>query len=317
MKKNKNIVLTFISILVLLSLIGCSDNTYINTYKQDIELTDNENVKQDSLDEYISKNLNVTSDNGLYYIINNNQPFISLDENSYNTFETYSELDELGRCGVAYANICKEIMPTEERGEIGHIKPSGWHTVKYDCVEGKYLYNRCHLIGFQLAGENDNELNLITGTRAFNVDGMLPFENMIADYVKETDNHVLYRVTPIFEEDNLIAYGVLMEALSVEDNGEGIKFNIFAKNIQDGIEINYITGESSLSGEELSNTEETKIYTENSDGIIYILNTESKKYHLESCRYAESMSEENRETFNGTKEWLTDNGYEPCGVCKP
>jgi DNA-entry nuclease len=317
MKKNRNIVLTFISILVLASLIGCSNDTYIDTYKQYIELTDNENVQQNSLDKYIRKNLNVTSDNGLYYIINDNQPFITLDDNSHNTFETYSELDELGRCGAAYANICKELMPTEERGEIGHIKPSGWHTIKYDCVDGKYLYNRCHLIGFQLAGENDNKLNLITGTRAFNVDGMLPFENMIADYVKETDNHVLYRVTPIFEEDNLIAYGVLMEALSVEDNGEGIKFNIFAKNIQDGIEINYITGESCSIDEELSNNEDKKTYTENTDGIIYILNIESKKYHLESCRYVESMSEENRETFNGTKEWLADNGYEQCGICKP
>lgn len=153
----------------------------------------------------------------------------------------------MGRCGVAFANICIDIMPTEERGEIGMIKPSGWHTVKYDVVDGKYLYNRCHLIGYQLAGENANPKNLITGTRYLNVEGMLPFENEVADYVKESNNHVLYRVTPIFESDNLVASGVQMEAYSVEDNGEGICFNVFCYNVQPGIVIDYATGESYLS----------------------------------------------------------------------
>ena len=150
----------------------------------------------------------------------------------------------MGRCGVAYANICLELMPTEERGEIGHIKPSGWQTVKYDSVEGKYLYNRCHLIGFQLAGENANRLNLITGTRYFNTEGMLPFENMIDDYVERTENHVLYRVTPIYEEKNLVASGVQIEAWSVEDEGEGICFCVYIPNVQPGITIDYATGES-------------------------------------------------------------------------
>lgn len=182
-----------------------------------------------------------------YVIINDNIP--EFDESEYTTesFEIYSELDSLGRCGVAYANICQEIMPTEERGEIGSIKPTGWHTVKYDIVDGKYLYNRCHLIGYQLAGENANEKNLITGTRYLNIEGMLDFENEVADYVEETGNHVLYRVTPIFEEDNLLASGVQIEAYSVEDNGEGICFNVYCYNAQPGVTIDYETGDSELS----------------------------------------------------------------------
>lgn len=182
-----------------------------------------------------------------YVVINNNIP--DFDENDYTTeaFETYSELDSLGRCGVAYANICKEIMPTEERGEIGQVKPTGWHTVRYDgIVDGNYLYNRCHLIGYQLAGENANKQNLITGTRYLNVTGMLPFENEVADYVEETNNHILYRVTPIFEESNLVASGVQMEAYSVEDNGEGVQFNVYCYNVQPGVKIDYATGESQL-----------------------------------------------------------------------
>lgn len=181
-----------------------------------------------------------------YVIVNNNIP--EFDQGDYTTdpFETYSELDDLGRCGVAFANICVDVMPTEERGEIGMIKPSGWHTVKYDVVDGKYLYNRCHLIGYQLAGENANPKNLITGTRYLNVEGMLPFENQVADYVKESNNHVLYRVTPIFEGDNLVASGVQMEAYSVEDNGEGICFNVFCYNVQPGVVVDYATGESYL-----------------------------------------------------------------------
>ena len=180
-----------------------------------------------------------------YKVVNNNQPYFTDDEKkSTEPFEIYSELDDLGRCGVAYANICKELMPTEERGEIGHIKPSGWHSVKYDHVDGKYLYNRSHLIGFQLAGENDNKRNLITGTRYFNVIGMLPFENMIDDYVDETENHVIYRVTPIYEGDNLVASGVQMEAWSVEDDGEGICFCVYVPNVQPGVIIDYASGES-------------------------------------------------------------------------
>ena len=177
--------------------------------------------------------------------INNNQPFFTdADKQRTDAFEDYSELDSLGRCGVAYANICKELQPTEPRGKIGMVKPSGWHTVKYDCVDGKYLYNRCHLIGYQLTAENANEKNLITGTRYLNVDGMLPFENLVADYVKETENHVLYRVTPVFEENNLVASGVLMEAESVEDKGIGVAYCVYVYNVQPGVVIDYATGEN-------------------------------------------------------------------------
>ena len=180
-----------------------------------------------------------------YQVLNDNVPqFTEKQKKSTKAFEKYAALDSLGRCGVAFANICEELMPTEKRGNIGQVKPSGWHTVKYDTVEGKYLYNRCHLIGFQLAGENANEKNLITGTRYLNMEGMLPFEDEVADYVKETGNHVLYRVTPQYEGDDLLAQGVQMEGYSVEDQGEGVCFNIFAYNVQPGIEIDYSTGDS-------------------------------------------------------------------------
>ena len=181
-----------------------------------------------------------------YAVINGNVPYFEDEDFTETAFEEYSELDSLGRCGTAFANVGRELMPTEERGSIGQVKPSGWQTVKYDIVDGKYLYNRCHLIGYQLTAENANERNLITGTRYMNVEGMLPFENMVADYIKETGNHVLYRVTPEFSGENLVADGVLMEAESVEDGGEGIQFCVFVYNVQPGIEIDYETGESRL-----------------------------------------------------------------------
>lgn len=182
-----------------------------------------------------------------FVVLNNNIPNFEEKDYTLEPFEQYSELDELGRCGVAFANICKEIMPNEPRGEIGSIKPSGWHTVRYDdLVEGKYLYNRCHLIGYQLAGENANEKNLITGTRYMNIKGMLPLENEVAEYVQETSHHVLYRVTPIFEGNNLVASGIEMEAYSVEDKGEGICFHVYVYNHQPRIIIDYATGESKM-----------------------------------------------------------------------
>ena len=181
-----------------------------------------------------------------YVVINENVPNFEEQYFTTNSFEMYSELDELGRCGVAFANVGIDIMPTEERGTIGNVKPSGWHTIRYDNIDGKYLYNRCHLIGFQLTAENANKQNLITGTRYLNVEGMLPFENEVAEYVRETKNHVLYRVTPIFQNDNLVANGVQMEAESVEDRGDGVEFNVYVYNSQPGIEINYATGESKL-----------------------------------------------------------------------
>lgn len=205
-------------------------------------------------DELVNNNSYVSLDaipayNGKAYVaVNNNEPFFTDSDMTTTAFENYSDLDSLGRCGVAYANICRDIMPTEERGKIGMIKPSGWHTVKYDVIKDRYLYNRCHLIGYQLAGENANPKNLITGTRYLNVEGMLPFENLVADYVNNTGNHVLYRVTPMFSSSNLVANGVLIEAKSVEDNGGDILFNVYCYNVQPGVGINYENGDSWLDG---------------------------------------------------------------------
>lgn len=177
--------------------------------------------------------------------INDNKPYFNEDDYTTVPFEDYSELDYLGRCGVAYTNVCKEIMPPkdDERGDISSVHPTGWKQAKFN---GKYLYNRCHLIGYQLTGENANVKNLITCTRSMNAVNMVKYENEVADYVKSTNNHVLYRVTPIFLGDNLLATGVQIEALSVEDKGKGIKFNVFIYNVEDKIEIDYKTGESKL-----------------------------------------------------------------------
>ncbi len=245
-----------------------------------------------------------------YVALSDNVPGFSSGDMTTNSYEYYSPLDELGRCGEAYACIGVDLMPTEERGSISSVKPSGWQTVKYDCVDGKYLYNRCHLIGFQLSGENANKQNLITGTRYLNVDGMLPFENMVADYVKETENHVLYRVTPVYEGNNLVADGVQMEALSVEDSGESISFNVFVYNVQPGVIIDYATGESRLDDGAAADST-------SGESVSYILNTNSKKFHLTTCANAGSISAGNREEYTGAREELTAQGYTPCGQCKP
>ncbi len=242
-----------------------------------------------------------------YVAVNGNEPSFLPGELTASSYETYAPLDGLGRCGAAMASVGVDLMPTGERGSIGQVKPSGWQTVKYDCVDGKYLYNRCHLIGYQLTGENANKQNLITGTRYMNVDGMLPFENMVADYVRETENHVLYRVTPLYEGNSLVASGVLMEARSVEDDGEGVCFSVYVYNVQPGVEIDYATGESWLAG---STRPETP-------SITYILNTKSKKFHLPDCSGTASMSKENREESTEPRAVLVAQGYEPCGTCKP
>ena len=243
-----------------------------------------------------------------YVVLQENVPDFDSSDFTTQAFETYAPLDELDRCGVAYANICTELMPTEERGSIGQVKPSGWHTVTYDNVDGRYLYNRCHLIGFQLAGENANEQNLITGTRYMNVEGMLPFENQVADYVEKTENHVLYRVTPIFQGDNLVASGVQMEAWSVEDQGEGVCFNVYVYNVQPGITIDYATGESWLEG--------TASPSENVFSH-YVLNTSSKKFHLPECSGVRDIKESNRQDYQGNRDQLLEQGYTPCGLCHP
>ncbi len=243
-----------------------------------------------------------------YVVINDNEPSFPVEDFTSEGFEEYSPLDDLGRCGVAYANVGLETMPTEERGSISNVKPTGWQSVQYDFVDGKSLYNRCHLIGFQLTGENANRQNLITGTRYMNVDGMLPFENMVADYVKETENHVLYRVTPVFEGDNLVASGVQMEAQSVEDKGEGVCFNVYVYNNQPGVTIDYATGDSWASDEAPSDTGKES---------TYILNTSSRKFHKPDCGSVETISPSNKKSYTGTREELINQGYEACGKCKP
>lgn len=254
-----------------------------------------------------------------YVIINGGVPYFTEDELTDRSFESYSELDELGRCGVAFASIGRDIMPTEERGDINSVKPSGWVSAKYDCVKGGFLYHRCHLIGFQLTGENANEKNLITGTQYLNIEGMLDFENMIADYIKETENHVLYRVTPIYEGYELVARGVLMEAVSIEDGGDGIQFNVYCYNNQPGVVINYFDGTSYLDGENPPPPVEDEGGDSGAPEEVthYILNIKTKKVHLPTCTYAKSMKEENKSQSTKTVEELTDEGYSACSICKP
>lgn len=270
-----------------------------------------------------------------YVAINNNTPYFKDSDLTTSSYEYYSELDSLNRCGVTHACVGKDIMPTEERGNIGQVKPTGWHTVKYDCVDGMYLYNRCHLIGFQLTGENANTKNLITGTRSMNVDGMLPFENMVADYVKETGNHVMYRVTPMFDGDNLLASGVLMEAKSVEDNGDGVLFCVFVYNVQDGVVIDYTSGESSLK-EELTTTQaptttqpptttqkettteqQTTIQEQtttknnsNNGAMVWISETGSKYHSKNNCG---TMNPD--KAYQMTKDKAENQGYTACKRC--
>lgn len=263
-----------------------------------------------------------------YAVVNDNVPEFVEEDFEKESFEIYSEFDELGRCGVAYANIGPDLMPRKERGKIGQVRPSGWQTVKYDCVDGKYLYNRCHLIGYQLTAENANKKNLITGTRYMNVEGMLPFENMTADYIHETGNHVLYRATPLYRDDDLVASGVQMEAKSVEDDGEGISFNVYCYNVQPGIMIDYSTGDSWEESD--PETEKETVLSEFSDGEMqeqeeeqgyyqetYIINTNSRVFHKPKCSSVKRMKEKNKMECTGTREEILDQGYSPCKNCNP
>ena len=268
-----------------------------------------------------------------YVAVNGNVPYFTESELTDQSYEYYSDLDALGRCGTACASIGQDLMPTESRGSIGMVKPTGWHTVRYDdLVDGKYLYNRCHLIGYQLTGENANTKNLITGTRYLNIEGMLPFENMVADYIQETNNHVLYRVTPIFEGNNLLANGVLMEGYSVEDKGAGVSYCVFAYNVQPGIEIDYATGESKLADGAQHEEQKTATVTptpspepEKQEPVTgseasqadYILNTNTKKFHYPTCSSVNDMKEKNKQEFFGTRDETIALGYSPCGRCKP
>ena len=279
--KLKHSLIMMLGVLLCLSgLISCSITIDLSTDNNG-QVIENSNDTNSSTQNTTADSSNITIDNipaysgDDYIILNNNIPNFSESDLTTTSFEEYAPLDDLGRCGVAYSNIGTDIMPTEKRESISSVKPSGWHSVKYDIVEGKYLYNRSHLIGYQLTAENANDRNLITGTRYFNATLMLPYENMVADYIKETNNHVLYRVTPVFEGNNLVATGVQMEAKSVEDNGEGIEFNVFVYNVQPGITIDYATGNSALSGEEINSTDSSNTSSASNNNSISSSNTPS------------------------------------------
>lgn len=317
MRKHTNrLLVLFLTIMLLAGCSAAEGDTALSSYNQERTSNaalpssedDDSTDSKESETESSSQETAPTAPQSPYQVLNNNVPEFTEDEITTESFEQYAELDELGRCGTAFACVGVDLMPTEERGSISRVKPTGWDSVKYDCVDGKYLYNRCHLIGFQLTGENANPQNLITGTRYMNVDGMLPFENEVADYVKETEHHVMYRVTPDFQGENLVANGVQIEALSVEDNGEGVSYNIYVYNIQPGIIIDYATGKSS---------EGTLEPAADATGESYILNTNTMKFHLPSCGSAKQIQAEHREDFEGEREDLLEKGYEPCGKCNP
>ena len=247
-----------------------------------------------------------------YVVINGNKPEFTQEDMTTDSYEFYSPLDSFGRCGYTMACIGPDLMPTADRESISQVKPSGWVQAKYDFVDGESLYNRCHLIGFQLTGENANERNLVTGTRYCNVQGMLPFENMVADYIHETGNHVLYRVTPVFNGDELVCRGIQMEAWSVEDEGEGICFHVYVYNEQPGVVIDYYSGESRLEGQP---QEETQLQAGMEES--YILNTSSQKFHTEDCQQGQGIKASNRQDYTGFREELIDMGYVPAGCCNP
>ena len=329
--KFKNSLIMMLGVLLCLSgLISCSITIDLSTDNNGQVIENSNNTNSSTSNTTTTDSSNITINNipeysgDDYIILNNNVPNFSDSDLTTTSFEEYAPLDDLGRCGVAYSNIGTDIMPTEKRESISSVKPSGWHSVKYDIVEGKYLYNRSHLIGYQLTAENANDRNLITGTRYFNATLMLPYENMVADYIKEKNNHVLYRVTPVFEGNNLVATGVQMEAKSVEDNGEGIEFNVFVYNVQPGITIDYATGDSALSGEEITNTSSSSNSnntsnnssnttssnnTTSTEEIIIRGNSKSKIYHCPGQRDYENMADSDYLVNFNSEEEAISAGY--------
>lgn len=305
-KKFLNILLILIVSLSVLSGCSAGENNFFN----DLDIT------AQSASDYVNYDLsNIPDYDGKAYVeLNGNVPeFSESEKTSSESFEEYGKLDSLGRCTYAVSCIGKDLMPTEKRGSIGSVKPSGWHISKYDFVDGKYLYNRCHLIGYQLTAENANERNLITGTRYLNIEGMLPFENDVADYIEITNNHVYYKVTPIFEGNNLVANGVQMQAYSVEDNGQGISFNVYCYNVQPGVAIDYATGDNQA----VTSSSVTSTSSDVADKKTYIVNTKTKKFHNLDCDGVKKMSSSNKKKYKGTRDSLISNGYSPCQKCNP
>ena len=347
MKKYNTILALLLSLLLLFT--GCATDTPVSdndtiTQNETVEIQ-TENTAIDEQETQIPTENNNSDEptqtqpqqtqsfdlssipeyNGRAYVaVNNNIPYFTKSEYTTTSFETYASLDKLGRCGVAFACVGRDIMPTEERGSIGSVKPTGWQTIRYENVDGKYLYNRCHLLGFQLTGENANTRNLITGTRYLNIEGMLPFENMVADYVQETNNHALLRVTPIFEGNNLLASGVLMEGLSMEDNGAGICFNVYCYNVQPGIVIDYSDGSnyaadgSAPYGSSAAVSSNNNATTSSSSTTAnYVANKNTKKFHIPTCSSVNQMKEKNKKYLNCTRDEAISQGYDPCGNCNP
>lgn len=276
-----------------MAMTACSAEDALDALNQAQKLLsiEGETVTAEELPEY---------DGHPYIAVNDNMPDFNEGDLTRDSFEMYSDLDSLGRCGVCYANVGRDLMPTEKRGSIGSVRPTGWVTSKYDFVDGKYLYNRCHLLGYQLTAENANERNLITGTRYMNTEGMLPFENMVADYVRESGGHVLYRVTPIFCGDELVARGVQMEGFSVEDGGASVCFNVFAYNVQPGVTINYADGSNEASS--------SKGVSQNADGEIRG-NSRSRVYHCPGQRAYDDMADSKNLVVFDSEEEAQKAGY--------
>ena len=326
-KQNSKIFVVSLCIVAVLCLLFCSDNikklnseqnsSTISTSVDNLSTTEQTQPTTNASNNLPFKLSDIPRYSGSPFCeVNNNKPYFQSDELTTDSFKRFSELDSLGRCGVAFACIGTDSLPTEERGAIGMIKPSGWHTVRYDdLIEDKYLYNRCHLIAFELSGENANPQNLITGTRYMNIEGMLPFENRVRDFIENSNNHVMYRVTPVFEGDNLVAHGVLMEGYSVEDSGTGICFNVFCYNVQPHIKINYADGTSEIAF--LPELEKTTEVANDDSAITYVLNTNTKKFHYPFCDSVNEMKDKNKQAFTGSRDEVIEMGYSPCGRCKP
>ena len=360
MRRNSNLIALLGAVLALCLLAGCSSAETTSAPAQNeadepIELADTNGSKQaeaapepepapapeqkqesapaPSASAISYRDVPAFEGNPYVYVNEGEPTFTDAQRSAAAGTEEYGELDDLGRCTTTFAVVGPETQPTEERGSIGDVKPSGWQMAKYDFVEGKYLFNRCHLLGYQLTGENANVRNLITGTRYLNIQGMLPFENAVADYVDATNNHVLMAVVPIFEGDELVARGVQMMAESVEDGGEGVSFNVFCYNVQPGVVINYATGENmaeedatplpDVSGadesaqEDKSSADSSTPAGEEKGVADYVLNTNSKKFHVPSCSSVKQMKDKNREDVKDTRENILNKGYDPCKRCNP
>jgi len=344
MKKKASFIALLLALCIIFSMTGCESPVFPSFEKiENIpsrSLSSADTSPADSLEEAYKDFYSLVPpyDSAPSVAINDDEPFFDSSALTTEPFEYYSERDALGRCGTAFANVCRELMPKESRGIIGSIKPTGWHTVKYAGIEGNYLYNRCHLIGYQLTAENANEDNLITGTRYMNVDGMQPWENKVADYVNRTAHHVHYRVTPVFLETDLLSRGVLIEARSVED--DEINFCRFCYNVQPGITIDYSDG-SSEGPEYTGSKEETaarsdvtpetgattpplpmppadRVTGETVDvAMDYVLNHNTKKFHYPECDSVKDIKEKNREDVHSTREDIISQGFDPCGKCRP